>query len=285
MKRALQLALSVAACSAVVGWSLTAGAADLRGEKVAGAHTHRASTLIGMTVRNEQGEKIGTVEDLVTNMQNGQITYAALGFGGFLGFGEKLFAIPLSQMKMEHQTNDTYFVLNVAKEKLKAAPGFDKNHWPDLANANWSNDIDKYYRHEEVTPNAAQTSPNMQTYRVSKLRGMSVHNRQGESVGSIDDLVIDMTRVRINYAALGFGGVLGLGEKLFAVPFSQLTFNNTANETYFVLNVTKEQLKAAPGFDKEHWPDLGDPNWSRDIDRHYPQATTTTTSEKSTDEK
>jgi sporulation protein YlmC with PRC-barrel domain len=150
MKRLLQTMLGLAVCAAVSGANL-AYAADVRGEKVANAHTYRASKLVGMSVRNAEGEKIGTIDDLVLNMDNGQISYAALGFGGVLGFGEKLFAVPFKQLKMEHSTNDSYFVLNVNKDKLKAAPGFDKNHWPDLADPNWSKDIDSYYRQATTT--------------------------------------------------------------------------------------------------------------------------------------
>lgn len=284
MKRTIQALLGTLACAAAVGWSLTASAADVRGENVANARTHRASQLVGMSVHNTEGEKIGSIHDVVINMDNGQVSYAALGFGGVLGFGEKLFAVPFSSLKFDHNTNDTYFVLNMSKEKLKAAPGFDKSHWPDLADPNWAQDIDNYYRSADAATATTTTKvadgrriAGMNTYRSSKLVGMHVRNTEGERVGTIDDLVINMDNGQIAYAALGFGGILGLGEKLFAVPFHQMTFEHGTNDTYFVLNVTREKLKAAPGFDKNHWPDLADPNWSQDIDKYYRQADTKTT--------
>jgi len=287
MKRAFQTLLATMVCVAVVGGCMTAWSADVRDDKATNAHRHRASKIIGMSVHNAAGEKIGKIDDLVIRTGDGQISYAAVGFGGFLGFGEKLFAVPFNQLKFQSNSNDSYFDLHVAKEKLQNAPGFDKNNWPDMADPNWSRDIDNYYTTTDTTakPNATtdplqgQKVPNMVTYRASKLVGMSVRNDQNERVGTIDDLVINMDNGQIAYAALGFGGVLGLGEKLFAVPFNQFKFDNDKNDPHFVLNVSRDRLKAAPGFDKNHWPDLADPNWSQAVDKYYrtEQKTTTTT--------
>jgi sporulation protein YlmC with PRC-barrel domain len=150
MLRITKLAVAALACCAVGSWTVNSFAAGVRGDRTQNMHTYRSSKLVGMSVRDPQGEKLGTVDDLVINMSTGQISYVALGFGGILGVGEKLFAVPFNQLKFEHNSNDTYFVLNATKEKLKAAPGFDKNHWPDLADPNWSQDVDKYYQHAET---------------------------------------------------------------------------------------------------------------------------------------
>jgi len=219
MKRAFQTLLATMVCVAVVSGCMTAWSADVRDDKAINAHRHRASKIIGMSVHNAAGEKIGKIEDLVIRTGDGQISYAAVGFGGFLGFGEKLFAVPFSQMKFQSNSNDSYFDLHVAKEKLQNAPGFDKNNWPDMADPNWSRDIDSYYTTTDTTTKANATTeplqgqkvPNMVTHRASKLVGMSVRNDQNEKLGTIDDLVINMDNGQIAYTALGFGGVLGLG--------------------------------------------------------------------------
>ena len=107
-------------------------------------------------------------------------------------------------------------------------------------------------------------------YRLSSLTGMQVRNPSGEELGTIDDYVIDMESGRISYVALSFGGFLGLGDKLFAIPFNAMTLHHDAdNNYYFVLAVPKESLEKAPGFDKEKWPNVADPKWSEDIDRYY----------------
>ena len=84
--------------------------------------------------------------------------------------------------------------------------------------------------------------------------GTDVVNVRGEELGDIKDLMIDVTHGRIAYAVLSFGGILGFGDKLFAIPFGALTLDTT-NER-MVLDVPKERLDGAPGFDKDNWPDM-----------------------------
>ena len=114
-------------------------------------------------------------------------------------------------------------------------------------------------------------------WRSSDLVGMKVKNSAGQDLGKIDDLVIDMNTGKVRYAAVSFGGFLGVGDKLFAVPFSAFKthYNAADNAKHFVLNVDKKQLEAAPGFDKKNWPDFGDPKWGPDYDRHFLDPTTT----------
>ena len=97
-------------------------------------------------MRNSAGDKIGAIEDLVVT-QDGRIAYAALGFGGFVGIGEKLFAVPFKDLQIERdaKNNEHYLMLNVTKEELKNAPGFDKSHWPDFADPNFTQKLDNYH--------------------------------------------------------------------------------------------------------------------------------------------
>jgi sporulation protein YlmC with PRC-barrel domain len=114
--------------------------------KVVDAMQHsRVSTVEDMHVRNTAGEDIGKIKDLVIDVNSGKVLYAALDFGGFLGIGDKLFAVPWHSFQVKGTDKDQYLVLNVTKERLKDAPGFDKNHWPDMASANWAADVDRFY--------------------------------------------------------------------------------------------------------------------------------------------
>lgn len=99
------------------------------------------------------------------------------------------------------------------------------------------------------------------------LTGDKVVNLRGEDLGKIEDFMIDLERGRIAYAVLSFGGFLGLGDKLFAIPWQALTVDTT--EKRLVLNVDKELLKQAPGFDKDRWPDMTDPAWGAEIYTYY----------------
>lgn len=101
----------------------------------------------------------------------------------------------------------------------------------------------------------------------STLEGDRVTNMDGEDLGTIEEIMLDINSGKVAYAVLSFGGFLGLGDKLFAVPWEALTVD-TENES-FILSVNKDQLESAPGFDKNDWPDMTDPAFHQNIYSHY----------------
>ena len=102
-----------------------------------------ADTLTGDKVVNPQNEDLGKIEHLMIDLASGRIAYAVLSFGGFLGMGDKLFAIPWSALTVD--TVEKRFILKVDKELLKRAPGFDKDQWPNMADRAWGTQVFKYY--------------------------------------------------------------------------------------------------------------------------------------------
>jgi sporulation protein YlmC with PRC-barrel domain len=102
----------------------------------------------------------------------------------------------------------------------------------------------------------------------SKIIGEAVENRQKENLGKIHELVIDAKEGRLAYAVLSFGGFMGMGNKLFALPWKAFEFSNTENK--LILNVDKRKLETAPGFDKDaKWPDFADRTWGDSIYKYY----------------
>jgi sporulation protein YlmC with PRC-barrel domain len=102
-----------------------------------------ASTLTGDKVVNAAGEDLGKIQDIMIDTPTGRIGYAVLSFGGFLGMGDKLFAIPWDRLSLDEANKR--FVLNIDKAKLEKAPGFDKDNWPDMADPSWGSRIYSYY--------------------------------------------------------------------------------------------------------------------------------------------
>lgn len=102
-----------------------------------------ADTLTGDKVVNRQKENLGTIEHLMIDVENGRVAYAVLSFGGFLGMGDKLFAIPWSALTID--TGEKQFVLDLDKQALERAPGFDKADWPDMADRAWGAKVATYY--------------------------------------------------------------------------------------------------------------------------------------------
>ena len=111
------------------------------------------------------------------------------------------------------------------------------------------------------------TGPGPALMGANTLLGNDVYNKVGEDLGDIKELMIDMATGRIAYAVLSFGGVLGLGDKLFAVPWSALKLDTAAKR--FTLDAPKDSLKDAPGFDKAHWPNMADHTWGAEVNTYY----------------
>ncbi len=103
--------------------------------------------------------------------------------------------------------------------------------------------------------------------KATSIIGTNVVNPEGESLGSIKEIVIDPRIGRVAYVVVSFGGFLSLGEKLFAIPFSAFEYNAALNE--YILDVPKELLSDAPGFDADRWPAMSDEKWNRDVYEYY----------------
>lgn len=102
-----------------------------------------AGTLTGNHVHNAQDDHIGEIVEIMLDMRTGTVAYAVMSFGGFLGMGDKLFAVPWSALILD--TVNERFVLNIDKERIATAPGFDKDAWPDMSDAAWVNELHQYY--------------------------------------------------------------------------------------------------------------------------------------------
>lgn len=142
-----------------------------------------ADTLLGNDVVNGQEESLGDIKEIMIDMRTGHIAYAVLAFGGFLGIGEKLFAVPWQALKLD--TENHRFTLNVPKDRLESAPGFDKDRWPDMTDVTWQEQIHEFYGTEPYSSHTGGAG----------LSG-------GISGG---------TRAPVGGASMGAGGSLGAG--------------------------------------------------------------------------
>ncbi|MCB2209542.1 PRC-barrel domain-containing protein [bacterium] len=105
--------------------------------------TLSATTLIGDVVKNSAGDDLGKIEDLMVDLDSGRIAYAVLSFGGFLGLGDKLFAIPWSALEVD--LKEECFRLDIEKETLEEAPGFNKDNWPEAKDFGMVTTVYAYY--------------------------------------------------------------------------------------------------------------------------------------------
>ncbi|HVL56027.1 MAG TPA: PRC-barrel domain-containing protein [Burkholderiaceae bacterium] len=331
--------MSLLTCALTLSAALSAHAADPAarapvGRDVAARHSDalrpvsvehvRLGKLIGQNVRNAVGENLGEVKDVVVDLQNGRVGYAVVGFGGFLGLGEKLFAFPLQSFQLVDSRdlrapgarvmdNDgvrgdrgpigtdrtaaeragdraapaathpnwrpgdgptaagrspdlfdrVQLVLNVDQARLKEAPGFDRNHWPDWNDPQVRAGIDRYHGSERAA-DARGVAPRM--YRASKVLDADIKDRDGRDIGDVEDLVINLRTGQIEYAVVEFDRKWAQTDKLIVVPLN--AFRRGQERDEFVLTADRERLRDAPAFDKRAWPELDRGPFRADVDRY-----------------
>lgn len=263
-----------------------------RADRLNGAE--KANDLIGLTVQNYQGEKLGKVEDLAVDVESGRIVQVILSSGGFVGVGDTLHAVPPGAL--HHDVADKVIHLDAGKAKLDASPKFEASKWAECTDADHVSEVYRHYgeqpyfasTHREQAETKATTRDRAATsgksrkdenrsektwsrlgmvQKASKLMGMAVKNRQDESLGEIKNLMVDLSAGRVVAVILSSGGFLGIGDELSAVPPTALRFNPAGDS--FQLDATKEQLSSAPHFKADQWPDLGQPTYADGIYRAY----------------
>lgn len=114
---------------------------------------HRASALIGLNVKNSADKQLGEIHDLAIDGKTGKIEYAAVSFGGFVGIGDKLFAVPWDSLQIKRvgdaEKDNWVAVMEVSEATLKNTRGFDKDNWPDMADERWRAENDRVFRTTE----------------------------------------------------------------------------------------------------------------------------------------
>lgn len=104
------------------------------------------------------------------------------------------------------------------------------------------------------------------TISSSKVEGTTVYNLQGDKLGSIDDLVIDKRTGQVRYAALEFGGFLGIGTERYPLPWNMLKYDT--DKDGYVVNIDKRQLEGAPRYTEDEAPNYTD-DYGRKVYDHY----------------
>jgi sporulation protein YlmC with PRC-barrel domain len=227
-----------------------------------------ASTLTGDKVVNRDGDDLGDVEDLMIDLTRGRIAYAVLSFGGFLGLGEKLFAVPWEAMGLDLE--EERLILNVEEETLEDAPGFDKDDWPGTPAKDFVRQTYDYYGYAPYWRLGEEREEESQLSLVlsaSTLMGDNVVNAEGDDLGELQELMIDLDTGGIAYAVLSFGGFLDVGDKLFAIPWEAITVDEA--EERLILDIDEETLENAPGFDKDDWPSTRDRQYVSQVYDYY----------------
>jgi hypothetical protein len=119
----------------------------------------------------------------------------------------------------------------------------------------------------EKIEHSDRSVPMRRVLGATSLTKDAVRNRNGDDLGSLKEIMIDIPAGRVAYAVLSFGGFLGIGNKLFAIPWEMLTVDE--DRQCLLLDVDKKTLENAPGFDKDHWPDMSDRAFGTKVYSYY----------------
>jgi sporulation protein YlmC with PRC-barrel domain len=255
----------------------------------------KAKDLIGSKVVNDRGEELGKVADVVLTPDRRGINYVVLSHdSGTWGMADKYFAVPWSKFTFKPGENGAAarqpVLTGVSKADLDRAPGFDKDHWPATASENWLGIEGR----PGMTPSAEATTPpaagemtapapqsraypergtgssigmaqpvDIEHLRLSKVIGMKVSNLQGEDLGKLDNVVIDVGQGKLAYGIVAMRhGFLGLNKDFAAVPWSALDL--TAQPGIARLDANRDTLMAG-AFEQNEFPNLADPQYSRQL--------------------
>lgn len=257
-----------------------------------------ATNLIGETVYNGTGDdaqNIGDVNDLVIGM-DGKVASIVIGVGGFLGIAEKNVALNFSEIDWAEKDGDRWIVVSATKEQLESMPAFDRNAFgPANTASDTTAPATDSTAMAPATPPAGDDTATTPTQdraaqapatqapatgtdttttgaidksqlkempagdiRSEELVGTTVYGAEEANVGEIGDVVMTQDG-KVDAVIIDVGGFLGVGEKEVAVGMDNLAFmTDDSGNKYLYTNFTKDQLNAAPAYDKSTWAEKRD---------------------------
>jgi PRC-barrel domain protein len=186
--------------------------------------------------------------------------------------------MPAQVLQMAHEREDAdhcFFLTEIDTERLRTAPAFDEDKWPDLRSTAWAKPIDEFYARDmrwrdEVRPEPASTGGTASyCVKATKVRGLNLKTMGGEGAGEIEEVVFDPALARVAYVVLSTGGFLGLGEKHFALPWQALAFTPEGDDIQCRLGIPESKLEKAPEFKGDDWKRMSDRVWLKEIYTYY----------------
>jgi sporulation protein YlmC with PRC-barrel domain len=249
--------ISIFSITAAAGLLLALPAARAADSKQFGK-IDSAKKLIGRAVDTTQGEKIGDLKDMIVDLESGRVLYGVVSAGGFLGIGDELTAVPPAAFTSSAQDKLT---MNIDKEKLKAAPRFTKDQESKLGDAEFAKQVYQAFGQTLEWQGAFNN-----VHKASEVIGMNVKDVSDQKIGDIKDLGVDLPAGRVAFAILGTGGVLGAGEKQYALPPNAFTL--AADQKSLATGIDKEKLASAPQFNN-NWNQLSDRRFAARVYQHW----------------
>lgn len=235
--------------------------------------------IIGEDVLSSSGDDIGDVSNLLIATKPGRIQYVVVSRGGVAGLGDTLYAVPFAAFRCNEA--EEKIMLPVSEDQIKNAPKLEGTDWRVLSQDDRARQIHAYYaiddddlrvykRYDDRDWGHRRDDAVLQRWPLLKatdVRGQTLMSDEGSELGTIKDIVIDKNSGRIAFAVVSFGGTLGLGDKLVAIPWDLFDVNNEGK--VYATKIDKEQLKAAPRLESDDWDEFDNPTYIRSQYKHF----------------
>ncbi len=221
----------------------------------------KASEVIGVKIFNTDGEHLGEIKDVIFDENKGAIAYGVLSIGGWLGMGDDVTVVPWKFIGRSKSDSPAFVVTKLDKAKLKDAPHFANDAWPDFTD-DWNNTTATYYGLQ------GDKLKGMNFVRASNVLEAKLWNQSADQIGSISDLLLAPFDAKVAYGILAVGEWANQGDKLVAVPWSLIRQSKKDSPGY-VLNVEKSKLNPQTFFEANSWPNYDDPAWNTQTYGYY----------------
>ena len=253
-----------------IHWLKTSPVAALRrGMHIVPQTVMRETSLLGTEVTNFQRESLGRIRDFVIS-DNGNIPYAITEVNDRWRF------IPTTAITIDRFNK--LALVDIPQKRLAALASFEPGALPDLNISNWDMEIRAFWLSElglkanEMSPNLiisetpAMTAKRTQNFLASAIREYTVRGSKGETLGGIEDLMLNMEEADAAYIVIGVGGFLDIGEKLFPIPVNAV---NIMTGKDVVLNIDRKMLEQAPGFTNNEWLTMENPEQREKVSDYW----------------
>lgn len=235
----------------------------------------RADAVLNRDVTSPTGDDLGVLEDMIINLDGSQLIYAVLDLSGIFDLDGQYHVVPANSLALDSSVPTA--LLGIDRNVLEGSPVLDSSKLDEFVDAGWQTKFQDYW-HDWVMPPGVETSDSPEDVHVQVIPGFAtigalkeytVQNLEGEDLGDVEELVLNLSQGKVAYAVLSFGGILGIGDKLFAVPMDLLTPDLDVDNSTLLFNVSRTQLEEMPGFDSSNWPDVHNPRWSREVSQYW----------------
>jgi sporulation protein YlmC with PRC-barrel domain len=239
--------------------------------------TQRFTRLKGSGVEDTQGQKLGVLDDLIVD-RNGNIKYGIISHGGILGFGDTMTPVPWSSM-MKKVAGET-LVVNVTKKKLEQGLHFTTDTWPNFAESTLDKKIHSYYEEgaesEKYTGSESKGSEGAKgvsegPYRMSSIVNKTAKDPQNQEVGRTSEVIIDREG-KASYLILETDIAIKPEDPMIPIPWDRADVQRQGDAV--LVNLTLDELKSAPSYPKDRWPDFDSSSWKQTLQQYYESAKT-----------